>query len=258
MENRLLTDAFEILKRSLRARGMTYAQVGEALGLSEVSVKRMFAQRDCKMSRLFELCELLELPPEEILQRARRTRTDAVYLPLETEAALAANPSLFHFMLLLRESFSSRQIASIYNLTRLDIDHYGRLLENLGLAELLPEGKVRLDMPYPVKIRPFGPLHSIVKSVNQNFLSLAIDESNGEDLAFSAMSRRMLPDTLKQIVRELGEFQSHIANLARQDQMIANDKELVSFKLTVAAGMFHCPDLLEIDSVKALAPLESS
>lgn len=250
MENRLLADAFEILKRTLRARGMTYAMAGAALGLSEVSVKRMFAQRDCKMSRLFELCDLLELPPEEVLQRARRTQSAAAYLSRETEAALAADASLFHFFILLREDFPAPEIAKIYGLTPLDIDHYGRLLEALDLAELMPEGQIRLKVPQPIKFRPFGALHSHVKRISQQFILDTIDRANDEDLAFTTMGRRMLPDTVRQVVKEMGEFHSHIANLARQDQMIASDKELVSFKWTAAMGVLSYPELLEIQSVK--------
>ncbi len=257
MENRLLADAFEILKRSLKARGMTYAHVAQALELSEVSVKRMFAQRDCKLSRLFELCELLDLPPEEVLQRARRTQANATYLPLETEAALAVEASLFHFFILLREDFAAQDIAKIYGLTPLDIDHYGRALERLDLAELLPEGRIRLKVPQPVKFRQHGPLHVHVRRISQQFVSDTIDQANDEDLAFTTLGRRMLPDTIKQVVKEMGEFQSHIANLARQDQMIASDKELVSFKWTAAMGALSYPDLLEIRSVKRPAAVAS-
>lgn len=250
MENRLLADAFEILKSSLRARGMTYAMVGEALGLSEVSVKRMFAQRDCKMSRLFELCELLDLPPEEVLQRARRTQASATYLPRETEAALGADASLFHFFILLREDFPAPEIAKIYGLTPLDVDHYGRALEKLGLADLLPEGQVRLKVPQPIKFRPLGPLHPHIRRISQQFVLDTIDQANGEDLSFVTMGRRMLPDTVRQVVKEMEDFKSHIANLARQDQMIAPDSELVSFKWTAAIGKLSYPELFEIQSVK--------
>lgn len=257
MENRLLADAFEILKRTLRARGMTYAQVAESLALSEVSVKRMFAQRDCKMSRLFEICALLDLPPEEVLQRARRTQSNASYLPRSTEAALAADPSLFHFFILLREDFPARDIAKIYGLTPLDIDHYGRALETLGLAELLPESQVRLTTPQPIKFRKFGALHPLVKQINQQFVLDTIDGDNEEDLVFATMGRRMLPDTVRQLVKEMRDFQSHISNLARQDQMIASEKELVSFKWTSAMGVLNYPELLEIQSVKRPAIVAS-
>jgi len=42
----------ETLKRVLKGRGITYAQVAERLRLSEASVKRMFSRRDFTLQRL--------------------------------------------------------------------------------------------------------------------------------------------------------------------------------------------------------------
>ncbi|GAA6208261.1 helix-turn-helix transcriptional regulator [Cognatishimia sp. WU-CL00825] len=242
----MLADAFAILKRALKARGMTYAQLGDILGLSEVSVKRMFAQRDCKMSRLFELCDLLDLPPEEVLQRARRTEPTSQHLPVATEMALAADPSLFHFLILLREDFSARDIANVYQLGPLDIDHYGRQLEHLGLAELHTQGDVRLKLSQPIRFRQFGPLHQLVKAINQQFLRHAIDRSNDLDTSFHTMGRRVLPDTVTLILQDIKALNAKLANLARQDQMIASEQDLVSFKLTAAAGIVNYPQFLKI------------
>jgi predicted transcriptional regulator len=48
----------DVLKRELRARGVTYAQVARNLKLSEASVKRMFSKRDFTLKRLDRICEL--------------------------------------------------------------------------------------------------------------------------------------------------------------------------------------------------------
>ena len=48
----------EVLKRELRTRGVTYAQVARKLGLSEASVKRMFSRREFTLKRLDQVCQL--------------------------------------------------------------------------------------------------------------------------------------------------------------------------------------------------------
>src|SRR5688572_25202412 len=48
----------EVLKRELRTKGVTYAQVARKLGLSEASVKRMFSRRDFTLKRLDQVCQL--------------------------------------------------------------------------------------------------------------------------------------------------------------------------------------------------------
>ncbi len=43
---------FDGLRMHLRARGLTYAHVARALKISEATVKRIFATRNCTLDRL--------------------------------------------------------------------------------------------------------------------------------------------------------------------------------------------------------------
>ena len=45
----------DVLKRELKARGITYAHVARKLNLSEASVKRMFSKREFTLKRLDEI-----------------------------------------------------------------------------------------------------------------------------------------------------------------------------------------------------------
>ena len=48
----------DALKRMLKGRGITYANVAAGLGLSEASVKRMFSRRDFTLQRLEDVCRV--------------------------------------------------------------------------------------------------------------------------------------------------------------------------------------------------------
>ncbi|CAM5199355.1 helix-turn-helix domain-containing protein [Alishewanella longhuensis] len=48
------------LKRCLKARGISYRQLAEQLQLSEASVKRIFAQQSFTLSRLEQICNVLD------------------------------------------------------------------------------------------------------------------------------------------------------------------------------------------------------
>lgn len=43
------------LKRELKPRGLTYAKLAVTIGMSETSVKRMFAERNMSLDRLDEI-----------------------------------------------------------------------------------------------------------------------------------------------------------------------------------------------------------
>ena len=45
------TAIIDVLKKLLKEQGVTYLQVAQALGLSEASVKRLFAERQFSLQR---------------------------------------------------------------------------------------------------------------------------------------------------------------------------------------------------------------
>src|SRR5690348_8644776 len=45
------------LKRMLKARGITYAQLGKLIGLSEASVKRVFSRSTLTLQRVEAICK---------------------------------------------------------------------------------------------------------------------------------------------------------------------------------------------------------
>ncbi|MGH8613001.1 MAG: hypothetical protein ACREYF_13520 [Gammaproteobacteria bacterium] len=47
------------LKKALKQNAMTYAMVGKGLGLSEASIKRMFAAKHFSLKRLEQICAMV-------------------------------------------------------------------------------------------------------------------------------------------------------------------------------------------------------
>ena len=132
MQQKLRGDIFDILKKALKARGVTYAKLGSEIDLSEASVKRIFAEGDCKISRLLQICELLQISVDDIFERADRLEQEPQVLSVAIEAALAANKSLFSLFILLRESVSESLIQSVFSISENDIFLHARKLEKLG------------------------------------------------------------------------------------------------------------------------------
>jgi DNA-binding Xre family transcriptional regulator len=60
----------EALKRMLRARDVTYGQVAQVLGLSEASIKRMFARQDLTLQRLEQVCRAAGIEFDELVRTA--------------------------------------------------------------------------------------------------------------------------------------------------------------------------------------------
>ncbi len=62
----------EAIKRQLKARGMRYRDLAQALGLSEPSVKRLLTRGGITLERLERICEVLETDFFELAHHGRR------------------------------------------------------------------------------------------------------------------------------------------------------------------------------------------
>ena len=85
----------EVLKRELRSRGVTYAQVARKLGLSEASVKRMFSRRNFTLKRLDQVCQLTNADFSDLARTLNREETLISQLTQEQEKEIASSIKLF-------------------------------------------------------------------------------------------------------------------------------------------------------------------
>jgi len=102
MNSRLRGEIFDALKCALKARGWTYSDLAAGLGLSEPTIKRLFADGDCKFGRLLEICDLLDVTLTDLTERAKRGTDVSLELSEVTEVELAENPWLFDLYVLLQ------------------------------------------------------------------------------------------------------------------------------------------------------------
>ncbi len=62
-------DLVAALKKELKAAHMTYADLAQALGMAESSVKRMLARGDMPLSRIDAICRALRLDFADLARR---------------------------------------------------------------------------------------------------------------------------------------------------------------------------------------------
>ena len=107
-----------MLKRSLKTRGLTYRDVAKRLGLSEASVKRVFAAKTLRLQRLESICTAIGISMAELVRLASETHeSGSRSLSLEQEQVLADDPKLFACFYLLLNGRSSPEIIERMSLT---------------------------------------------------------------------------------------------------------------------------------------------
>jgi transcriptional regulator with XRE-family HTH domain len=135
------------LRHTMKTQGVSYAEMGRRIGLSESGIKKIFAAHDISLGRLAQLCAALDLPLAELIASANDAIPDPLELSPEAEAYFLKDRTTFHlFFLLLTEPKSFRDIAREYNLPADQTQRSLLQLEKMKLIERLPGDRVVLQV----------------------------------------------------------------------------------------------------------------
>ena len=84
-------DLVTVLKAELKAAGITYADLAGQLGMSESSIKRMFAKGDMPLSRIDDVLRVLKMDFAELARKVADAQPLRRELTLEQETAVVAD-----------------------------------------------------------------------------------------------------------------------------------------------------------------------
>lgn len=173
------------IKRLLKARGLTYRDVGRALGLSEASVKRVFASERFTVARLAQVAELLGYTLAELTQEAAASAPALHGLSAAQEAQLVSDEKLLLVAVCAFNHWTLAEMVGAYRLTAAECLMRLLVLDRMGVIELLPGDRIRLLVARDFDWLPDGPIRRCFVSQGQaDFLDGTFD-GPGEALEFS-------------------------------------------------------------------------
>ena len=173
------------VKRELKARGKTYRDVATALNMSEASVKRLFASERFTVERLAEISDLLGYTLAELLQAAASSVPELDTLTDAQESQLVSDEKLLLVTVCALNNWTVSDMVGCYHLTVLETVKRLRILDLMGLIELLPGDRIRRRARRDFDWLPNGPIkHYFAKQGISDFLSGPFDRAE-ESLDFS-------------------------------------------------------------------------
>jgi transcriptional regulator with XRE-family HTH domain len=204
------------LKARLRAQGLTYRDVAAALGLSEVSVKRLFKSGRFTLDRLAEVAKLLGYTLAELAQEAQAGAARLRTLTEAQERELVSDPRLFLVAVCALNHWTLAEMAATYRLTEAECVERLLRLDRLGLLELLPGNRIRIKVARDFDWLPGGPIRAYFRNDGQDdFLNSAF-LGPGEELAFA---QGMLTEAaLAELRAELRQIRQRFAALHDEAQ----------------------------------------
>ncbi|WP_157496819.1 helix-turn-helix domain-containing protein [Hahella ganghwensis] len=243
-------ELMQALRRALKAKGMTYRQLGNELGISEATVKRMFREQDCSLSRLTQICNLLNISVYDLMSVAQQQEESTTPLTPQQEQYLATHPGHFAFLLCLLQRQSPDQIQSRHQLTDRCVFYYLRDLDRQNFLELAEHNRFRLKVGPQVRWSLQGPLQQKLKEVNQIFIRHVMDHNLDPGYAFESSFRFMSQSTLDAFCEDLRQLSRKYRRHSAQEDALLPNEALRGVKWTLAIAPFAPSGVLDIPELE--------
>ncbi|AZZ91460.1 helix-turn-helix domain-containing protein [Hahella sp. KA22] len=249
------SELIAVLKTALKAKGFTYRDLAETLGVSEQSVKRLFRDQDCSLSRLEKICEAIGVSLLDLVLVARNRQEPLTRITPEQERFLASHISHFNILFLLTQGYSVTDIQARHGLSQAQMYAFLRALEVWRFLDIKQGLEIRLRVEGHLSFPLGGALHEHIKSMNSRFLSQVLDEYEQEDRLFDSGFRRVSQSTLQRWRREMEELVRQVRRSAYQDERLLPADQLVPVKWTLCLSPFDWFAQLEVNPEDALAAI---
>ena len=213
-----------VLKRSLKARGMTYDALAKRVGLSEASIKRVFAEQTFTLERVEQVCAALGLSIAEVVRLAGQQEKDgAQQLTLAQEETLASDASLFATFYLLLNGRSTQAIMAELRLGERELRRLLVKLDAEKLIELQPRLKVRLRTSNVIAWRSGGPVRRLYEQrVKAEFLQ---SDFAAPEETFSFASAELSEASARILARKTAALARDFADLAALDAGLPHEEK---------------------------------
>ncbi len=217
-------DLLDALKRCLRARGIGYRQVAQALDLSEASVKRLFSEGSFSLRRLETVCRMMDMSLFDLTRMtSMRGASERRVLTLEQERALAGDPHLLQCFYVLLNGWTAQQIKREYGLDEPRLVKLLTTLDRLGLIELMPGNRVRLLTARNIDWRPGGPVRALYEQRMRRLFLEGRHGAEGETFRFasgelSEASMRIMERHIDRLLRAFEELVELDIGLPRESR----------------------------------------
>lgn len=224
-------DLVLFIKKELKAARMTYADLAQALGMAESSVKRMLAKGDMPLSRVDAICRALKLDFAELAKRVADAQPLLAELTEAQERAVVADKKLLLTAICVLSQWTLEQITGDYRLTEAEGINYLAQLDRIGIIELKPLNRYRLKLAKTFRWRAQGAVMDYFReNALLDYFSGGFDGSGeGLLLVHGSISRSLAPSFVERLQRVAQDF----AQQHQTDQKLA-DKDREGYTLLLA------------------------
>lgn len=211
------------LKREMKARGITYAELAARIGMSEASVKRMFSQKNFTLQRLDEILQATGIDFRDVAMAAQDESRLISELSHAQEKEIIGDTRLFAVAVSVLNQLTVEQIVQTYTLSEAEVVRHLVRLDRIGFLELLPNNRVKLLVSRTFRWIPNGPIQTFFRQqAYSDFLASQFDGDNEAlrlvNVMLSKRSIAALLDRMNQLARDFAQQHQEDARLPYEER----------------------------------------
>lgn len=195
------------LKKALKAHGLTYADIAPKLDLTKASVKRLFSEQSISLTRLEEICHIMEMEISDLVQMMSEQQPRLQQLTIEQEEEITHDLVLLLITVCVLNRWTLDDIVNFYNLKETECIQKLARLDKLKIIELLPKNKIKLLVATNFSWRNNGPIQTFFQEkIAQEYFQTEFKDQDECLIVLNGMLTS----------QSNGEFQRKLNKLARE------------------------------------------
>ena len=201
------TQLVDALKRELKARHVTYAEVARAVGLSEASIKRLFSRGGFTLERIDRICAAAGIEFTDLARDFNREQHLLARLTEAQEREIVDDPRMFLVAVCALNLLSYEDILATYDLKPAELVALLLRLDKMGIVELLPHNRYTLRIARTFAWIPDGPIQTAFKNNAHDFFDSRFAADNELMILLNGrLSRASTVALLEKLRRVAREF----------------------------------------------------
>jgi DNA-binding Xre family transcriptional regulator len=216
------TFLFDSLKAHIKARGMNYKELAQALNLSEGSLKRIFSKNDCTLQRLDEICQILNIELKELVKTTPPKRILIQQLTHAQEQELVDNKKLLMLAVCSLSLWTFKDMLSHLTLSKQECIVLMQRLEKIGFLHVLGGNHYKLLVAKNFTWIPDGPIMRMTKKESSDYFAYTFDAPQDLlkiiNVRISPKAHITLKTLLEHIAQEYADQGTVDSNLPLEDR----------------------------------------
>ncbi|MGH1472349.1 MAG: helix-turn-helix domain-containing protein [Cellvibrionaceae bacterium] len=213
----------DTLKRELKSQGKTYADVAQALSLSEASVKRLFSEQNFTLQRLDSLCQLLSIDFGQLVVRMESLQKRMDQLSIDQEKEIADDPLLLIVAVCVINGYRFDEIQSQYEISEMLLIQKLAGLDRLKIIDLLPNNRIKLRVSRNFSWLANGPIQQyFLEKVAGDFFQSDFDRETEQLIVVNGLlsnsKNALVQEKMQQLMQDFNE-------LAKSDTELDMDRK---------------------------------